>query len=132
MLLAPIALAACHHPPPPQLTLGQQMAILDAQANALAATRYPVRRPGSVLPAELERPVSWHWSGTLRDGLGEIARQIGYHLIMDDTGPGPVVAIHETTATEASLIDELSLAAGPRYHVDIDVPTHEIRVSRHG
>lgn len=132
MLLAPIALAACHHPPPPQIPFGQQMAILDAQANALAATRYPVRRPGSVLPAELERPVSWHWSGTLRDGLGEIASQIGYHLIMDDTGPGPVVAIRETTATEASLIDELSLAAGPRYHVDIDVPTHEIRVSHHG
>ncbi|WP_025860501.1 DotD/TraH family lipoprotein [Acetobacter papayae] len=132
MLLAPIALAACHHPPPPQIPFGQQMAILDAQANALAATRYPVRRPGSVLPAELERPVSWHWSGTLRDGLGEIASQIGYHLIMDDTGPGPVVAIRETTATEASLIDELSLAAGPRYRVDIDVPTHEIRVSHHG
>jgi defect-in-organelle-trafficking protein DotD len=130
MLLAPVALAACHHPPPPQIPFGQQMAILDAQANALAATRYPVRRPGSVLPAELERPVTWHWSGTLRDGLGQIASQIGYRLIMDDTGP--VVAIHETTATEASLIDELSLAAGPRYSVDIDVPTHEIRVSHHG
>lgn len=130
MLLAPVALAACHHPPPPQLPLGQQMAILDAQANALAATRYPVRRPGSVLPAELERPVTWHWSGTLRDGLSQIARQIGYRLIMDDTGP--VVAIHETSATEASLIDELSVAAGPRYSVDIDVPTHEIRVSHHG
>ena len=130
MLLAPVALAACHHPPPPQIPFGQQMAILDAQANALAATRYPVRRPGSVLPAELERPVTWHWSGTLRDGLSQIASQIGYRLIMDDTGP--VVAIHETTATEASLIDELSLAAGPRYSVDIDVPTHEIRVSHHG
>lgn len=129
MFLIPLALAACHHPPPPQPTLGQQMAILDAQANALAQTRYPVRRPGSVLPPELARPVSWHWTGTLRDGLGEIARQIGYHLIMDDIGP--VVAIRETTATEASLIDELSLAAGPRYSVDIDVPTHEIRVSRH-
>ena len=130
MLLAPVALAACHRPPPPQIPFGQQMAILDAQANALAATRYPVRRPGSVLPAELERPVTWHWSGTLRDGLGQIASQIGYRLIMDDAGP--VVAIHETSATEASLIDELSLAAGPRYSVDIDVPTHEIRVSHHG
>jgi defect-in-organelle-trafficking protein DotD len=108
------------------------MAILDAQANALAATRYPVRRPGSVLPAELEKPVRWHWSGTLRDGLGQIASQIGYRLIMDDTGPGPLVAINETNATQASLIDELSLAAGPRYSVNIDVPTHEIRVSHHG
>lgn len=132
MFLLPVALAACHHPPPPQPTLGQQMAILDGQANALAQTRYPVRRPGSVLPAELENPVSWHWSGTLRDGLSQIAGQIGYLLIMDDTGSGPVVAIHETNATQASLIDELALAAGPRYSVDIDVPTHEIRVSHHG
>lgn len=132
MLLIPLALAACHHPPPPQPTLGQQMAILDAQANALAQTRYPVRRPASVLPAELERPVSWHWSGTLRDGLRQIASQIGYRLIMDDTGPGPVVVIREATATQARLIDELNLAAGPRYSVNIDVPTHEIRVSHHG
>ncbi|WP_025827350.1 DotD/TraH family lipoprotein [Acetobacter okinawensis] len=108
------------------------MAILDAQANALAETRYPVRRPGSVLPAEMEKPVSWHWTGTLRDGLSMVAGQTGYHLIMDDTGPGPVVAIHETNATQASLIDELNLAAGPRYSVYIDVPTREIRVSYHG
>lgn len=136
MLILPLslALAACHHiPPPPVLpTLGQQMAILDAQANALAETRYPVRRPGSVLPAEMEKPVSWHWTGTLRDGLSMVAGQTGYHLIMDDTGPGPVVAIHETNATQASLIDELNLAAGPRYSVYIDVPTREIRVSYHG
>ncbi|MFT8933147.1 MAG: DotD/TraH family lipoprotein [Acetobacter syzygii] len=132
MLILPLALAACHRPPPPQPTLGQQMATLDAQANVLAVTRYPVRRPGSVLPAELEKPVSWHWTGTLRDGLSHVASQIGYRLIMDDIGPGPVVAIHQTNTTQALLIDGLSLAAGPSYVVDINIPTHEIRVSRHG
>lgn len=133
MLILPLALAACHRPPPPQHpTLGQQMATLDAQANALAETRYPVRRPGSVLPAELEKPVSWHWTGTLRNGLRQIASQIGYRLIMGDTGPGPVVAINQTNTTQARLIDALSLAAGPSYVVDINIPTHEIRVSRHG
>lgn len=132
MLLAP--LLACSAPPRPQAPpLSQQMATLLGSMDRIGLVRFPLVRPGSVLPAEFNRPVRWHWSGTLEQGVSEIARQVGYSAeVGDATGSGPAITISEDNATEATLLDELSAASNPTAEVDVDIPAHLIRIIRHG
>lgn len=131
MLLAP--LLACSAPPRPQAPpLSQQMATLLGSMDRIGLVRFPLVRPGSVLPAEFNRPVSWHWSGTLEQGVSEIARQVGYRADVANTTSGPIIAISEDNATEATLLDELSAASNPTAEVDVDIPAHVIRIIRHG
>ncbi|NSL92691.1 DotD/TraH family lipoprotein [Acetobacter syzygii] len=87
-------------------------------------------RPGSVLPSEMNRPMCWDWSGSVDDGIRQIARQVGYTVISPPLRGGRTISIHEDHATAGELINQIAAAANPYLNVDVDILNHTIRVTQ--
>ncbi|MBB2156614.1 DotD/TraH family lipoprotein [Gluconacetobacter diazotrophicus] len=114
-------------PPPVEQPITQDMNLVLSALDAHAAVRFPMLRSGSVLPAEMNRPVDWHWSGHITDGVRLIATKVGYTAIVPERNDGPVVSIDRENVPIHSVLDELAAAAGTRMTIEVDIPSHVIR-----
>lgn len=134
LALAP-ALTACggHRTaaPPATPTMAQEMSGLLETMDGLGQIRFPMARPGSVLPAEMNRPMSWHWSGRLDDGVRLLAGRVGYSVITPPAAHAITVRVDDDNTTAGRLFDHLAASADPRAEIDIDVPRHTIRIICH-
>lgn len=135
VLATALALTACGErsaaPQPTAPTMAQEMSGLLETMDGLGQIRFPMVRPGSVLPAEMNRPMSWHWSGSLDDAVRILARRVGYAAVTPAAAHTITVRVDDDHATAGRLFDHLAAAADPRAEIDIDVPLHTIRILCH-
>lgn len=127
-------LGACTHPENtkkarPSVSL--EMSTLLSRMDTLGQVRFPMLRPGSVLPAEMNRPLRWEWTGTVDDGVRLIAQIVGYTVISSPVPNCPVVSIHQSQTTAGELINQLAAAGNPELDVDVDILHHTIRINQH-
>lgn len=131
-LVTSLSLQACapspSDPPPP---IDQQMEDVLTALDRTGMVRFPMVRPGSVLPAELERPFNWHWTGALEDGVKEIATRVGYRFLTSPSPPHPSIRIDRDQTSAAALLDALASASTAYATIDVDIRSHTIRVSWH-
>ncbi|NHO57456.1 DotD/TraH family lipoprotein [Acetobacter lambici] len=134
LLISLLFVGACQHqsePPSLHQPISLEMSTLLGRMDTMGQVRFPMLRPGSVLPAEMNRPMRWDWTGSLDAGVREIAKMVGYKVLSPPIDHAPVVSIHQTHATAGELINELAAAGNPELDVDVDILHHTIRINQH-
>jgi defect in organelle trafficking protein DotD len=121
-------LVGCTRATPSARPITQDMRQVLSALDAHAAVRFPMVRAGSVLPAEMKRPVDWHWTGPADEAVRIIAARVGYSAVVPSPSHGPIVSIDRDDAPISSLLDEIASAAGERMSIEVDVVSHIIRV----
>lgn len=125
-------LVGCMTPPtPPAEPIAQDMGHVLRGLDTIGAMRFPMVRDGSVLPAELQRPMSWTWRGPVDQAVKILAERIGYGTVVADKPDVPPVAFSVDHGTAASILDEMASGLENRASITIDVPQHLIRVDWH-
>ena len=86
----------------------------------------------AVVPAELQRPISFAWSGSLDTGVKALADRVGYKFFVTrpaNAAPVPVaVAVNMTDASAMDLFRALGNAAGNQATVIVDPDNHQVVV----
>lgn len=134
LLTGALFLGACQHKPVPDAhhqAVSLEMSNLLGRMDTLGQVRFPMQRPDSVLPSEMNRPLRWDWTGSLDEGVRQIARTVGYNVLSKPIPDSPIVSIHQASSTAGELLNQLAAAGNPDMEVDIDILHHSIRVYRH-
>lgn len=132
LLTTGLILSACApHAPPPAPSVDQGMTHILSALDQTGAVRFPMVREGSVLPSEMNRPVSWHWEGPLDQGVRILAARAGYRTDIPSHTAPPVIRIDRDDTTLGGLFDELAAASASTARIEIDVPDHTIRILWH-
>ena len=97
-----------------------------ASLPAVGSSRNPI-------PAELQRPVTWAWSGPLDAGVKALADHVGYRLVVTASpGAAPVnVAVNMQDARILDLFEALGNAAGAQATVIVDPDHRQVEVRHH-
>ena len=87
----------------------------------------------SVVPAELQRPQSFSWSGPIDAGAKALADRIGYRLVVTTPqGALPViVAVSLADVPALDLFKALGASAGTQATVVVDPDHHQVQVQHH-
>ena len=96
------------------------------------AVRFPLVRPGSVLPPEMGQPVSWYWDGPVDQAVRLLAKRLGYAIAIPPNPHPPLIAIDQDDTTMGALLDEVAAAADGQAEIDVDVLHHVIEVQWNG
>lgn len=134
LLASLLLLVSCQQrtqPEAPRQAPSLEMSTLLDRMDTLGQVRFPMLRPGSVLPAEMNRPLQWDWTGHLDDGVRLIARLVGYSVLSPPIPDSPIITIHQAHSTAGELLNQLAAAGNPDLEVDVDILHHSIRVNRH-
>lgn len=123
------ALTACAPEPPPVHPFDQDMNHILGALDQTGAVRFPMVREGSVLPAEMNRPVNWRWQGPLDEGVRLVAKEAGYQVDIPACSTFPTITIDQSNATLGSLLDEMASASSQAAVISVDVPHHAIRIT---
>ncbi len=89
--------------------------------------------PAAVVPAELQRPQSFAWSGPIDAGAKALADRIGYRLVVtapQDAVP-VIVAVNLADVPALDLFKALGAAAGTQATVVVDPRRHQVQVQHH-
>ena len=148
VLLAAVALTGCATPvhpvpttvatpgmPNPEEALRQSMQHVDAemaQLGQLTPTQVTTSVP--VMPEDLQRLVTFKWSGPLDQGVAKLAQSVGYTFFM--TAPAwrrsrLQVAIEITYVPAYEVFKALGEEAGTRATVELDPLHHQVQVIHH-
>lgn len=122
--------------PNAELALRDSMRVVDAEMGKLGVMApAPVRRmAGPVVPGELQRVVTFAWTGGLDDGVRKLAASVGYAVAVALPPPGPtslpplevVVSTGPVPVIEA--FQALGEAAGTRALVRVDPSRRQVDV----
>jgi defect-in-organelle-trafficking protein DotD len=121
--------------PNPEAALQQSMQQVDAEMAELGQLS-PANAQDlpPVIPAELQRVVSFEWTGPLDQGVAKLAASIGYTFYMTAPAspPPPIdVAIRMSSVTAYQVFESLGAAAGTRATVAVDPLHHQVQVIYH-
>jgi defect in organelle trafficking protein DotD len=120
--------------PNPEAALQQSMQQVDAEMAELGQLS-PANAQDlpPVIPAELQRVVSFEWTGPLDQGAAKLAASIGYTFYMTaPASPPPIdVAIRMSSVTAYQVFESLGAAAGTRATVAVDPLHHQVQVIYH-
>ena len=138
------ALAACAADPPPsrpevltdgmpsaELALEHSLDRVDrtmAELGGLAVPPSAATPP--IAPAELQRPVSFAWSGLLDEGARALTDRIGYQLVIH-APPSPKPVLVSVTLSNVPIVDvfrELGTQASAHATVSVDWDHHQVEV----
>ncbi|WP_215767227.1 DotD/TraH family lipoprotein [Gluconobacter cerinus] len=129
-LLLLSGLCACsEQTQPPVHPYDQNMNHILSALDQIGAVRFPLVRAGSVLPAEMNRPVRWQWQGPLDEGVRLIATQVGYQTDIPPCASPPIIEVDQKTTTLGRLLDEMAAASSGHADIWVDIPHHVIRIS---
>lgn len=132
LFISTLALSACAaHTTSPALSADQDMTHILSALDTTGAVRFPMVRDGSVLPAEMNRPVSWHWQGPLDQAVRLLAARAGYRTEIPAHTTTPVIRIDRDDTTLGRLFDEMAAASADVAGIEIDVPDHLVKVVWH-
>ena len=140
-------LAACAADPPPsrpevltdgmpsaELALEHSLARIDrtmAELHGLAMPPSAAMPP--IAPAELQRPVSFAWSGPLDEGARALADRVGYQFVVHaPKNPKPVLV--SVTLSNVPILDvfrELGSQAADHATIAVDWDHHQVEVDHH-
>lgn len=119
--------------PNAELALRESMRRVDAEMAKLG-----VMGPGSVerfsapvLPAELQKPVTFAWSGTLEDGVRKLAQDVGYAVYVGPLPAGAASLRVEVATGRVQIFQAfvvLGEAAGSRATVRVDPARQRVDV----
>ena len=120
--------------PNPEEALQQSMQHVDAEMAELGRLSPTVaRQVQPVVPADLQRLVSFEWSGPLDQGVAKLAASIGYTFYT--TAPAnsqPLdVAIRLSSVPAYQVFQTLGAEAGTRATVQVDPLHHQVQVIHH-
>jgi defect-in-organelle-trafficking protein DotD len=120
--------------PNTELALQKSMADVDAAMAELGGLPVPPQAPEPpVVPGELDRPVSFAWSGLLDQGVQTLADRIGYRVSV--TAPNPskplTVSVNLNDVTALDAFRALGNAAGSSATVIVDPNHHLVEVEHH-
>ena len=108
-------------------------AMRDLGSRGVAVRALPPTRPIRVIPAELQRPDSFAWSGPIDVGAKALADRIGYRLVV--TAPEKsvpvIVAVNRVNVRILDLFEALGTSAGTQATVVVDPDHHEVQVQHH-
>ena len=86
-----------------------------------------------VVPAELQRPLSFAWSGPIDTGAKALADRIGYKLVVTKpTNAAPItVGLNMTNTSAIDLFRAMGEAAGSQATVIVDPDHQQVLVQHH-
>ena len=125
--------------PNAELALQRSMQRVDAALRDLGGVQ-PASRTAdgaapapAIVPAELNRPVSFAWSGPIDAGAKALADRIGYRLVVSKpANPRPIiVAVNRRDVPILDLFEALGVAAGSQATVIVDPDHHQVDVQHH-
>ena len=139
-----LALAACAADPPPsrpevltdgmpnaELALEHSLDRVDRTMAELGSlTVPPSAATPAIAPAELQRPVSFAWSGPLDEGARALADRVGYQLVIH-APPSPKPVLVSVTLSNVPIVDvfrELGTQASAHATVSVDWDRHQVEV----
>ena len=120
--------------PNPEEALRQSMQHVDAEMAELGRLSPMVaRQMQPVMPADLQRLVSFEWSGPLDQGVARLAASIGYTFYATvPANSQPVdVAIRLSSVPAYQVFQTLGAEAGTRATVQVDPLHHQVQVIHH-
>jgi defect in organelle trafficking protein DotD len=120
--------------PNPEEALRQSMQHVDAEMAELGRLSPTVARVVlPMMPEDLQRIVSFEWSGPLDQAVAKIAASVGYTFYTTaPANPQPVdVAIRMSTVPVYQIFQTLGAEAGTRATVQVDPLHHQIQVIHH-
>jgi defect-in-organelle-trafficking protein DotD len=120
--------------PNPEVALQQSMQHVDAEMAELGQYEpTPVVSSAPVVPEDLQRIVSFQWSGPLDQGVAKLAQSVGYTFYT--TAPPnaqPLVVSVEVAGVPAyQVFQALGEEAGARATVEVDPLHHQVQVIHH-
>ncbi len=120
--------------PNPEEALRQSMQHVDAEMGELGQLSPSVARPDTpVIPEDLQRIVSFQWSGPLDEAVAKLAQSVGYTFYT--TAPSNAQPINVTIQIAAvpafQVVLVLGEEAGTRATVQVDPLHHQVQVIHH-
>jgi defect-in-organelle-trafficking protein DotD len=120
--------------PNPEEALRQSMQRVDTEMAELGGLSPTVARTvQSVMPEDLQRIVSFEWSGPLDQAVAKLAASVGYTFYT--TGPAnpqPLdIAVRLSSVPAYQVFQTLGAEAGTRATVQLDPLHHRVRVIHH-
>ena len=123
--------------PNAELALQRSMDRADAAMRDLggmtAASRPYAPSAGAIIPAELQRPETFEWSGPIDVGAKTLADRIGYQLVVSKPNPSVpvVVSVNMTNVRILDLFEAIGTSAGTQATVIVDPDHRQIQVQYH-
>ena len=123
--------------PNPEVALKQSMSNVAAEMAELGrigpAGIASVERVEPVIPADLQRTVSFQWNGPLDQGVAKLAQSIGYTFTLTlPAGVQPCpVSINVSSAPAYQVFRTLGEQAGTKATVQVDILHHQVEVIYH-
>jgi defect in organelle trafficking protein DotD len=120
--------------PNPEEALRQSMQHVDAEMTELGQyVATPVVSSSPVVPEDLQRVVSFKWSGPLDRGVAKLAQSVGYTFYV--TAPAEaqalLVSVEVDNAPAYEVFRALGEKAGTRATVELDPLHHQVEVIHH-
>ncbi len=120
--------------PNPEEALRQSIQHVDAEMAQLGQmTPTQVTASVPVMPEDLQRLVTFKWSGPLDQGVAKLAQSVGYTFFVTappGTQPLPV-AVELTNVPAYEVFKALGEEAGNRAAVELDLLHHQVQVVHH-
>ena len=122
--------------PNADLALDRSIDRVDAAMRALGGTGASYNPPSpfpALVPAELQRPVTFAWSGPIDAGAKALADRIGYRVVITRPSNAPPVdvAVNMTDVPIVRLFEALGEAAGARATVIVNPNLRQVDVQHH-
>ena len=130
--------------PNPEQALRRSMQDVDAEMAELGRMTPTVTAASSdtegaasladpVMPADLQRIVSFDWNGPLDKGVAKLAASIGYtfYVTAPETDPPLPVAVQMSSVPVYQVFKALGAEAGARATVEVDPLHHQVLVIHH-
>jgi defect in organelle trafficking protein DotD len=93
---------------------------------------YTATAPTPVVPAELEKPVQFVWSGPLDAGVKKLAGSIGYSVtVSGPQNPQPLNVMVNVSGQVLAAFQALGSQAGAIATVEVDPLHHQVEVVHH-
>lgn len=123
--------------PNAELALQRSMDRADAAMRDLASRGIAVRAvaapASSIVPAELQRPETFAWSGPIDVGIKALADRIGYRLIVTtpEKAIPVIVSVNMSNVRILDLFEALGTSAGTQATVVVDPDHRQVQVQHH-
>jgi defect in organelle trafficking protein DotD len=102
------------------------------QIGAMQPASYTATAPTPVVPAELEKPVQFVWSGPLDAGVKKLAGSIGYSVtVSGPQNPQPLNVAVNVSGQVLAAFQALGSQAGAIATVEVDPLHHQVEVVHH-
>ena len=114
----------------PEVALQNELRRVAQTTADLYATRAGER---PVVPDELQRPLTWRYSGPVDGAAMTLAQHMGYEFVAPDPGPAlPAVRVNVQATPAIQIFKLVGDAAGDRAQVIVDPRRRQVQVFRHG